>query len=59
MEIAMRRSVHSRKVRRGRPEFYNHAEAAVATVWLLFYALALGAAGLSLLVSRAIELAAR
>lgn len=55
----MRRSIHSRKVRRGRPEFYNHAEAAVATVWLLFYALALGAAGLSLLVSRAIELAAR
>lgn len=41
------------------PEKHNHAETAVATIWLVFYALALGVAISSPFVYGAIELAAR
>lgn len=54
----MRVPTDSRKPRGRRTEPVGGAEA-VATVWLLFYALALGVAISTPLVSRAIELAAR
>jgi hypothetical protein len=38
---------------------HNHAETAVATIWLVFYVLALGVAFSSPFVYAAIELAAR
>ena len=42
-----------------RPENSNLGENAVATIWLVFYVLLLGAAIASPLISDAIELAAR
>jgi len=57
MEIAMR-LLDSRKPRRKRTEQPHGAEAAVATVWLVFYALALGVAISTPLLTRAIEVAA-
>jgi hypothetical protein len=59
MEIAMRALTDSRKHRRKRTEQRNSAEAAVATLWLLFYSIALGVAISTPLVSRAIEIATR
>jgi hypothetical protein len=41
------------------PSRGSRGETAVATVWLIFYALAIGVTLMSLLVSSAIELAAR
>ena len=38
---------------------HNHADSAVATIWLVFYVLALGVAFSSPFVYAAIELAAR
>jgi hypothetical protein len=59
MEIAMRISAGSRKSQRRRTELQNHSEAAVATIWLVFYAVGLVIAVLSPFVSGAIEVAAR
>jgi hypothetical protein len=57
----MRRLISSdRNVPLGQiPEKHNHAETAVATIWLVFYALALGVAISSPFVYAAIEVAAR
>ncbi|HET7911835.1 MAG TPA: hypothetical protein VFL49_07380 [Pseudolabrys sp.] len=46
-----------RKARRKRTEPHNHSEAAVATIWLVFYVLGVVVAASSPFVSRAIELA--
>jgi hypothetical protein len=58
MEVAMRTSADFRKTQRRREELRNHSEAAVATIWLVFYVLGLAVAVSSPIVSRAIELAA-
>jgi hypothetical protein len=42
-----------------RPENSNRGESAVATIWLVFYGLLLGAAIASPFISDALELAAR
>jgi len=42
-----------------RTENNNRAETVVATIWLVFYVLALGVAITSPLISRALEIAAR
>jgi hypothetical protein len=44
---------------RRRPENSNRGESAVATIWLVFYALLLVAAVASPLISEAMQLAAR
>jgi hypothetical protein len=58
MEVAMRTSADFRKTQRRRAELRNHSEAAVATLWLVFYVLGLAVAISSPIISRAIELAA-
>ena len=54
----MNTSVDFRKTRRRRAELKNRSEAAVATIWLVFYALGVAVAVSSPIISRAIELAA-
>lgn len=54
----MRTSADSRKMQRRREELRSHSEAAVATIWLVFYVLGLAVAVSSPIVSRAIEFAA-
>lgn len=58
MEVAMRTSADFRKTQRRRAELYNRSEAAVATIWLIFYVFGLAVAVSSPIISRAIELAA-
>jgi hypothetical protein len=58
MEVAMRTSIDFRKTQRRRAELHRHSEAAVATIWLVFYVLGLAVVVSSPIVSRAIELAA-
>ena len=58
MEVAMRTSADFRKTQRRQAELHNRSEAAVATIWLVFYVLGLAVAVSSPIVSRAIELAA-
>jgi hypothetical protein len=57
----MRPHIHSdpRISPRQREENNNSADGAVATIWLVFYALALGVAIASPIVSAAIETASR
>ena len=57
VEVTMRISGF-RKARRKRTEPHNHSEAAVATIWLVFYVLGIAVAASSPFISRAIELAA-
>ena len=45
--------------RRRTPEKYHRSDAAVATIWLFFYVLAIGVSVTSPLLSRAIDFAAR
>lgn len=45
--------------RRRMAENSHHTEAAVATIWLVFYVLAIGVAITSPMLTRAIELATR
>lgn len=59
MEVAVRTSADFRKTQRRQAKFYSRSEAAVATIWLVFYVLGLAVAVSSPIVSRAIELAAR
>lgn len=54
----MRTSIDFRKMQRRRAELHRHSEAAVATIWLVFYVLGLAVVVSSPIVSRAIELAA-
>jgi hypothetical protein len=54
----MRISTGFRKAQRKRTEPRNHSEAAVATIWLVFYVLGIAVAASSPFISRAIELAA-
>jgi hypothetical protein len=58
MEVAMRISADFRKTQRRRAELHRRSEAAVATIWLVFYVLGLAVAVSSPIVSRALELAA-
>jgi hypothetical protein len=58
MEVAMRMSADFRKTQRRRAELRSRSEAAVATIWLVFYALGIAVAVSSPIISRAIELAA-
>jgi hypothetical protein len=58
MEVAMRPSVDFRKSQRRQAELRSRSEAAVATIWLVFYVLGLAVVVSSPIVSRAIELAA-
>lgn len=58
MEVAMRTSADFRKTQRRRAELHSRSEAAVATIWLVFYVLGLAVAVSSPIISRAIELAA-
>lgn len=58
MEVAMHTSADFRKTQRRRAELHSRSEAAVATIWLVFYVLGLAVAVSSPIVSRAIELAA-
>lgn len=53
----MRVSTDFRKPQQRRPVAPTPSEAVVATLWLVFYVLAITVAGSSLIVSRAIELA--
>jgi hypothetical protein len=59
MEVAMRTSVDFRKRQRRRAEFHRYSEAAVATIWLVFYGLGIVVVLSSPIISRALELAAR
>ncbi len=59
MEVAMRKLINRRASRRQRIENHNRAETAVATIWLAFYAIALGVAIASPFASHAIEVSAR
>jgi hypothetical protein len=54
----MKTSADFRKTRRRRAESDGYSEAAVATIWLVFYALGVVIAASSPIVSRAFELAA-
>jgi len=54
----MRPSVDFRKSQRRQAELRSRSEAAVATIWLVFYVLGLAVVVSSPIVSRAIELAA-
>jgi hypothetical protein len=54
----MRTSADFRKTQRRRAELHSRSEAAVATIWLVFYVLGLAVAVSSPIVSRAIEFAA-
>ena len=54
----MRPSADFRKTQRRRAELRIRSEAAVATIWLVFYVLGLAVAISSPIISRAIELAA-
>ena len=54
----MRMSADFRKTQRRRAELRSRSEAAVATIWLVFYALGIAVAVSSPIISRAIELAA-
>jgi len=58
MEVAMRTSVDFRKRQRRRADLRRHSEAAVATIWLVFYVLGIVVVVSSPILSRAIELAA-
>jgi hypothetical protein len=58
MEVAMRISADFRKTQRRRAELRSQSEAAVATIWLVFYVLGLVVAVSSPIVSRALEFAA-
>ena len=58
MEVAMRTSADFRKTQSRQAELHSRSEAAVATIWLVFYVLGLAVAVSSPIVSRAIELAA-
>jgi len=58
MEVAMRISADFRKTQRRRAELRSRSEAAVATIWLVFYTLGIAVAVSSPIISRAIELAA-
>jgi len=58
MEVAMHTSVDFRKTQRRRAELRSQSEAAVATIWLVFYVLGLVVAVSSPIVSRALEFAA-
>jgi len=57
MEVAMHTSADFRKTQR-REDLRRHSEAAVATIWLVFYVLGLAVAASSPIISGAIELAA-
>jgi hypothetical protein len=59
MEVAMPLSADFQKRQRRRAELNSRSEAAVATIWLVFYVLGLVVVGFSPIVSRAIEFAAR
>ena len=54
----MRISADFRKTQRRRAELRSRSEAAVATIWLVFYTLGIAVAVSSPIISRAIELAA-
>ena len=54
----MRTSADFRKTQRRRAELCSRSEAAVATIWLVFYVLGLAVAASSPIISGAIELAA-
>jgi hypothetical protein len=58
MEVAMHTSADFRKTQRRRAELRSQSEAAVATIWLVFYVLGLVVAVSSPIVSRALEFAA-
>lgn len=58
MEVAMRPSADFRRSQRRQAELRSRSEAAVATIWLVFYVLGLAVVVSSPIVSRAIELAA-
>jgi hypothetical protein len=58
MEVAMRTSADFRKTQRRRAELRSQSEAAVATIWLVFYVFGLVVAVSSPIVSRALEFAA-
>ncbi|MGB6349448.1 MAG: hypothetical protein WBG10_05405 [Pseudolabrys sp.] len=55
----MRTPINRRSSRRQRSENHNRSETAVATIWLAFYAIALGVAIASPFVSHAIEVSTR
>jgi len=57
MEVAMRTSIDFRKRQRRWAEFHRQSEAAVATIWLVFYVVGIVVAVSSPIVSRALELA--
>jgi hypothetical protein len=59
MEVAMQTSADFRKTQRRRAELRSRSEAAVATIWLVFYLVGLAVAVSSPILSRAIELAAQ
>ena len=54
----MRTPIDFRKRQRRRAELHRHSEAAVATIWLVFYVLGIVVVVSSPILSRAIELAA-
>ena len=54
----MRTSIDFRKRQRRRADLHRHSEAAVATIWLVFYVLGIVVVVSSPILSRAIELAA-
>jgi hypothetical protein len=58
MEVAMRTPIDFRKRQRRRSDLHRHSEAAVATIWLVFYVLGIVVVVSSPILSRAIELAA-
>ncbi|HZP68784.1 MAG TPA: hypothetical protein VFB29_02470 [Pseudolabrys sp.] len=55
----MRTPIGLRKAERRRSGLYSRSEAAVATIWLVFYVVALAVAGSSPVVSHALEVAAQ
>jgi len=59
MEIAMRTSVDFRKRQRRRADLRRHSEAAVATIWLVFYVVGIAVVLSTPIISRALEVAAR
>jgi hypothetical protein len=58
MEVTMRTSFDFRKRQRRRADLHRNSEAAVATIWLVFYVLGIVVVVSSPILSRAIELAA-
>jgi hypothetical protein len=55
----MRTSVDFRKRQRRRADLHRHSEAAVATIWLVFYVVGIAVVLSTPIILRALEVAAR